>query len=92
MASNSAKISSDKVAKSKAPFRYRRQKSGRLVPGPLIKWKNADSIEDKKENKAGTKKSNVKVNNESVRISGLSDSPNDFSTDPSQIHVYFRNG
>ena len=68
MASNNVKISPDKVAKSKAPFRYRWQKNGRFeYQDALIEADNADSTEDK--NKAiRTKESNV-MDDGFVRIS-----------------------
>lgn len=49
MASNSAKVSSDKVEKSKAPFRYRWQKNGRFAyQDALIEQEYADATGDKK--------------------------------------------
>lgn len=46
--SNSAKVSEDKVAKSKAPFRYTWQKKGRFAyQEALIESENADRTEDK---------------------------------------------
>jgi hypothetical protein len=89
MASNSAKVSSDKVAKSKAPFRYRWQKSGRFeYQEALIKADNADSTEDK--NKAvRTKESDVMDDDESVRIFNHPYSLKDSSTVPTWIHAHF---
>lgn len=49
MASNSSKISSDKVEKSKMPFRHRWQKKGRFpYQDDLIKSEQADALGENK--------------------------------------------
>jgi hypothetical protein len=76
MASNSAKVGSDKVAKSKAPFRYRWQKNGHFeYQDALIKANDADSLEEI--NKAVlSKKFDATDEDESVSTSNCSDSWN----------------
>jgi hypothetical protein len=57
MSSNSAKIASDKVVKSKTPFRYAWQKKGRFVyQEALLEAENADSPEGKSKQRGGTPK------------------------------------